>query len=85
MGEGMVDWKAYFARFAELCPEVAVNIETISGFNRELRTDTVSLSAPWYYLGTAASGLIFTDMLSGRMARALSPPLVVPVFSLPLR
>ena len=44
-----------------------------------------SLSAPWDYLGTAASGLIFTDMLSGRMARALSPPLVVPVFSLPLR
>jgi len=36
MGEGMVDWQAYFARFAELCPEVPVQIETISGFNREL-------------------------------------------------
>lgn len=36
MGEGMVDWKAYFKRFAELCPEAPVQIETISGFNREL-------------------------------------------------
>ncbi|MDA7639906.1 sugar phosphate isomerase/epimerase, partial [Akkermansiaceae bacterium] len=36
MGEGMVDWKAYFKRFAELCPNSPVQIETISGFNREL-------------------------------------------------
>ncbi len=36
MGDGMVDWKKYFARFAELCPDTAVNIETISGFNAEL-------------------------------------------------
>jgi len=36
MGEGMVDWKAYFKRFAELCPNAPVQIETISGFNREL-------------------------------------------------
>jgi sugar phosphate isomerase/epimerase len=36
MGEGQVDWKKYFARFAVLCPGVPVHIETISGFNREL-------------------------------------------------
>jgi sugar phosphate isomerase/epimerase len=36
MGEGCVDLKTYFAKFAELCPNVAVNIETISGFAREL-------------------------------------------------
>lgn len=36
MGEGMVDWKTYFKRFAELCPNAPVQIETISGFNREL-------------------------------------------------
>ncbi len=29
---GCVDWKAYFARFAQLCPGVAVNVETIGGF-----------------------------------------------------
>ncbi len=38
MGAGVVDFKAYFARFAELCPGVPVHIETISGFNRELPT-----------------------------------------------
>jgi sugar phosphate isomerase/epimerase len=36
MGDGTVDLKAYFKRFAELCPGVPVHIETISGFNREL-------------------------------------------------
>lgn len=35
MGEGQIDWKKYFARFAELCPGVPVHIETISGFNVE--------------------------------------------------
>ena len=32
MGEGNTDLKTFFRRFAELCPEAAVNIETISGF-----------------------------------------------------
>src|SRR5881396_1220172 len=36
MGEGTVDLKSYFDKFALLCPEVPVHIETISGFNREL-------------------------------------------------
>ena len=36
MGEGTVDLKAYFQRFAELCPGVPVHLETISGFNREM-------------------------------------------------
>ena len=34
MGEGLVDWKTYFQKFAVLCPKVPVNIETISGFSR---------------------------------------------------
>lgn len=32
MGDGTVDLKQYFARYAEICPSVAVNIETIGGF-----------------------------------------------------
>jgi sugar phosphate isomerase/epimerase len=36
MGQGNVDLKTYFERFVELCPNVPVNIETISGFNREI-------------------------------------------------
>ena len=32
MGEGHIDLKKYFERFAALCPGVPVHIETISGF-----------------------------------------------------
>ena len=31
MGEGLVDWKRYFQRFAELCPNTPVQLEIISG------------------------------------------------------
>jgi 3-oxoisoapionate decarboxylase len=34
MGEGLVDWKKYFARYAELCPQAPVILEIISGFSR---------------------------------------------------
>ena len=36
MGEGCVDLKTYFEKFAELCPNAPVNIETISGFARDV-------------------------------------------------
>jgi sugar phosphate isomerase/epimerase len=35
MGEGDLDLPAWFRRFAELCPQAPVHIETISGFNRD--------------------------------------------------
>lgn len=47
MGEGMVDWKTYFKRFAELCPNAPVQIETISGFNRELAINEESYWKNW--------------------------------------
>ena len=31
VGTGLVDWQAFFRRFAELCPQAPVIIETISG------------------------------------------------------
>ena len=34
IGEGLVDFKAYMRRFAELCPKVPVQLEIISGFSR---------------------------------------------------
>jgi sugar phosphate isomerase/epimerase len=34
VGEGLVDWKKYFARYAELCPKAPVILEIISGFAR---------------------------------------------------
>ena len=35
VGEGLIDWKRYAARWLELCPKVPIQIETISGFSRE--------------------------------------------------
>jgi sugar phosphate isomerase/epimerase len=35
MGEGCLDLKAFFSRFAQLCPSAPVHIETISGFALE--------------------------------------------------
>lgn len=32
MGDGVIDWPAYLAKWRELCPTVPVQIETISGF-----------------------------------------------------
>jgi sugar phosphate isomerase/epimerase len=31
IGEGSIDWPSYFDRFAEICPETPVQLETISG------------------------------------------------------
>jgi sugar phosphate isomerase/epimerase len=36
MGEGLVDWKKYFEKFAALCPNAPVNLEIISGFSRPI-------------------------------------------------
>src|SRR5579859_1679075 len=35
-GEGLIDAKAYFKRFGELCPNVPANLEIISGFARDI-------------------------------------------------
>ena len=34
LGEGLVNWQKYFDRYAQLCPQTAVVLEIISGFNR---------------------------------------------------
>jgi sugar phosphate isomerase/epimerase len=47
MGEGCVDLKTYFDRFAERCLNVPVHIETISGFAREIPYLTTDFWKPW--------------------------------------
>ncbi|MDP7656794.1 MAG: hypothetical protein QF706_12000, partial [Roseibacillus sp.] len=44
---GDTDLKTFFRRFAELCPQVAVNIETISGFNHELKVRNDDFWKAW--------------------------------------
>lgn len=36
-GDGLIDWKKYAARWAQLCPSVPIMIETISGGPREFK------------------------------------------------
>ncbi|MBL9199184.1 MAG: sugar phosphate isomerase/epimerase [Opitutaceae bacterium] len=36
-GDGLIDWKKYAARWAQLCPNVPIMIETISGGPREFK------------------------------------------------
>ncbi len=47
MGEGTADLEAYFDLYAKLCPGTAVNIETISGFNHELRVKDEEFWKGW--------------------------------------
>ncbi len=47
MGSGDTDLRTFFKRFAELCPQVAVNVETISGFNHELKTKSEDFWKAW--------------------------------------
>jgi sugar phosphate isomerase/epimerase len=47
MGDGLVDWKVYFERFAALCPGVPVNLEIISGFSRALPYLQTDYWTPW--------------------------------------
>jgi 3-oxoisoapionate decarboxylase len=47
MGEGLVDWKRYLAKFAEVCPNVPINLEIISGFARPLPYLQKEFWRPW--------------------------------------
>jgi sugar phosphate isomerase/epimerase len=47
MGEGLVDWKSYLAKFASLCPGVPINLEIISGFARPLPYLQKDFWKPW--------------------------------------
>jgi 3-oxoisoapionate decarboxylase len=71
MGDGYIDFKKYFARFAALCPGVPVHIETISGFARpfpylkpEFWQHYASMPAPQFakFLALAKKGKPFTTV-----------------------
>ena len=47
MGEGLVDWKKYFSHFGKVCPNAPVCIETISGFNHELKVKMDEFWKAW--------------------------------------
>jgi sugar phosphate isomerase/epimerase len=72
MGEGMVDWKAYFKRFAELCPNSPVQIETISGFNRELAFQKEGFWNLGHWANLRVLLPLKNGLLKGRLGRLIS-------------
>jgi len=47
MGAGQVDWKAFFKRYAELCPKTPVQLEIITGPARNLDYFKPEYWGPW--------------------------------------
>ena len=47
MGEGVVDWNAYFDLFAQVCPDVPCQLEIISGFSRGFACYDPTFWAPY--------------------------------------
>jgi sugar phosphate isomerase/epimerase len=62
-GEGLIDWKKYAARWAELCPNVAINIETISGSSRNF---PYKQEAFWQYYDKRPEALAHFEALAKR-------------------
>jgi sugar phosphate isomerase/epimerase len=70
MGEGNVDLKTYFQRFAQLCPHIPVHIETISGFAVEFPF----LNPGFWDVWPKARARDFAAFLAlARTGRALAP------------
>ena len=74
LGEGLVDWKAYFARFAQLCPQAPVHIETISGFNYELPLKQDDYWKAWPHGKPAGFERYLALAQRGRPRDAYKPP-----------
>src|SRR5207249_93430 len=62
-GEGLIDWKKYTARWGVLCPTVAINIETISGFSRSFPYKKEEF---WHYYDKRPEALAHFEELARR-------------------
>ena len=47
MGDGQVDWKAYVEKWAAVCPNVPIQLELISGFNRTFPVNKPEFQKLW--------------------------------------
>ncbi len=74
MGEGQVDLKAYFATFRELCPGIAVHIETISGFNREFAYLSPDFWKAWPAMPAASFSRFVALAKKGTARPTFQPP-----------
>jgi 3-oxoisoapionate decarboxylase len=74
MGEGQIDQEAFFTRFDALCPGIAVHIETISGFNREMPYLTSDFWRPWPAMPAPAFARFLAIAKRGTPRPPFQPP-----------
>ena len=74
MGEGQIDQEAFFTRFDALCPGIAVHIETISGFNREMPYLTEDFWRAWASMPAPAFARFLAIAKRGTPRAPFQPP-----------
>jgi len=74
MGEGEIDLEAFFTKFDTLCPGVAVHIETISGFNREMPYLTQEFWRAWPSMPAASFARFLALAKRGKPRATFEPP-----------
>jgi sugar phosphate isomerase/epimerase len=74
MGEGQIDQEAFFTKFDALCPGIAVHIETISGFNREMPYLTSDFWRAWPAMPAPAFARFLAIAKRGKPRAPFEPP-----------
>jgi 3-oxoisoapionate decarboxylase len=74
MGEGQIDQEAFFTKFDALCPGIAVHIETISGFNREMPYLTSDFWRAWPAMPAPAFARFLAIARQGKARPTFEPP-----------
>ena len=69
VGDGLIDWKTYARRWSQLCPNVPIMIETISGSQRQFPYKQADF---WKYYDKRPEKLAKFEALAKR-GRALTP------------
>jgi sugar phosphate isomerase/epimerase len=74
MGEGQVDWKAYFELYARLCPKTPVQLEIITGPARPLPYHQPKFWKTWPRLSAAAFAPYLAHARRGRPRKPYKTP-----------
>ena len=74
MGEGCVDLKTIFAEWAKRCPDVPVQIETISGFSKEFPFLQSKFWAPYSAIRADDFSRFVLLSRKGKELKSFSPP-----------
>jgi sugar phosphate isomerase/epimerase len=74
MGAGQVDWKAYFKRYAQICPKTPVQLEIITGPSRDLPYFQKDFWGPWHDVPVARYARYVAFARSGKAPKPYRTP-----------